>query len=111
MSSGLSPERSELAGAAGGGAGQFAQSENLEPRREQAQRDNGKKRGAVVSSGLSPERSKLAGAAGGGAGQFAQSENLEPRREQAQRDNGKKRGAVVNRRSVTTDDFGLDEEL
>jgi hypothetical protein len=36
---------------------------------------------------------------------------LEPRREQAQRDNGKKRGAVVSRRSVTTDDFGLDEEL
>ena len=64
-----------------------------------------------MSSGLSPEQSKLAGAAGGGAGQFAQSENLEPRREQAQRDNGKKRGAVVNRRSVTTDDFGLDEEL
>ena len=81
-----------------------------------------------MSSGLSPERSELGGAARGGAGQFAQSEGavcqrhtsstdraegetLEPRREQAQRDNGKKRGAVVNRRSVTTDDFGLDEEL
>ena len=64
-----------------------------------------------MSSGLSPERSELGGAARGGAGQFAQSENLEPRREQAQRDNGKKRGAVAIRRSVTTDDLGLDEEL
>ena len=40
MSSGLRPERSELAGAAKGGTGQFAESEALEPRREQAQRDN-----------------------------------------------------------------------
>ena len=31
MSSELSPERSELAGAAEGGAGQFAESEDLEP--------------------------------------------------------------------------------
>ncbi len=40
VSSGLSPERSELAGAAKGGAGQFAQSGDLEPRREQAEHDN-----------------------------------------------------------------------
>ena len=40
MSSGLRPERSELTEAAKGGAGQFAQSEGLEPRREQAKRDN-----------------------------------------------------------------------
>lgn len=40
MSSGLRPKRSELAEAARGGAGQFAQSEGLEPRREQAKRDN-----------------------------------------------------------------------
>ncbi len=51
MSSGLRPERSELAGAAKGGTGQFAESEALEPRREQAQRDNaangkGRPRGA-----------------------------------------------------------------
>lgn len=39
MSSRLRPKRSELAGAASGGAGQFAEPEILEPRREQAKRD------------------------------------------------------------------------
>ena len=40
MSNGLRPKRSELAEAARGDAGQFAQSKGLEPRREQAKRDN-----------------------------------------------------------------------
>lgn len=39
MSSGLRPERSELDEAAGGGTEQFAKSEDLGPRREQAERN------------------------------------------------------------------------
>ena len=39
MGSGISSERGKLTEAARGGAWQFAESESLEPRREQAQRD------------------------------------------------------------------------
>jgi hypothetical protein len=53
VSSGLRPERSELAGAAKGGAGQFAESEDLEPRREQAQRD--KETNGGITHGHTPE--------------------------------------------------------
>ena len=56
MSSGLRPKRGELAGAAKGGAGQFAEPEGLEPRREQAKRDN--ERGGRSWMILSPMRFK-----------------------------------------------------
>ncbi len=76
MSSGLRPERSELAGAAKGGAGQFAESEGavcqrhtpsadraegetLEPRREQAQRDNIAQNLNGDQRGITPRRSRV----------------------------------------------------